>query len=71
MNRSTAVVIPMEERVTLSVEEAARRLGIGRSLAYAMVMRGEIPSLKCGKLRRIPVVALDRWIEQQAMAAGR
>ncbi len=55
-----------EERVTLTVEETATRLGIGRSLAYMMIQRGEIPSVKLGKLRRVPVAALDEWLREQS-----
>jgi excisionase family DNA binding protein len=29
--------------LTISVEEAARRLGIGRTLAYELASRGELP----------------------------
>jgi excisionase family DNA binding protein len=40
--------------LTVSVEEAGRLLGIGRSSAYAAVRRGDIPSLKVGHLYRVP-----------------
>lgn len=36
----------MDERRTFTVEEAARSLGISRALAYDLVRRGEIPSLR-------------------------
>lgn len=45
----------------LSVEEVASRLNIGRTLAYQLVMRGDIPSAKFGKLRRVHVAELERW----------
>lgn len=31
--------------VTMSVEEAARQLGIGRTLAYELAKRGELPGV--------------------------
>jgi len=35
---------------TMSVEEAARRLGIGRTLAYELAQRGELPgALRLGR----------------------
>jgi len=37
------------ERQTLSVEEAGRVLGVGRSLAYELARRGEIPAIRLGK----------------------
>lgn len=50
------------ERRTLSVEEAGRRLGVGRGLAYELARRGEIPSLRLGRRLVVPVAALDRLL---------
>lgn len=33
------------ERPTLSVEDAAKALGIGRNLAYALARKGELPGV--------------------------
>jgi len=51
-------------RIVLTVEEAAERLGIGRTLMYALVMAGEVESVHIGRLRRIPTDALDSYIRQ-------
>ncbi|MGW2847891.1 helix-turn-helix domain-containing protein, partial [Streptomyces sp. NPDC001274] len=40
--------------VALTVAEAARRIGIGRTKLYEYVSAGEIASVKIGSLRRIP-----------------
>jgi excisionase family DNA binding protein len=48
-----------QERLTLTVEEAALALGISRSLAYESVRRGDIPHIKIGRRVLIPRVALD------------
>ncbi len=53
------------ERLLLTVEEAARRLGIGRSLAWRLVRRGDLPSIRLGRLVRIPGRALEDWIGQE------
>ncbi len=53
------------ERLLLTVEEAARRLGIGRSLAWRLVRRGDLPSVRLGRLVRIPDRALKDWIGQE------
>lgn len=37
------------ERLTQSVREAARELGIGVNQAYAAARRGEIPTIRIGK----------------------
>lgn len=51
-------------RLLLTVEEAADRLGIGRTLMYALVKDGEIESVHIGRLRRIPADALPRYLER-------
>jgi excisionase family DNA binding protein len=52
------------ERKTLSVPEAGRWLGIGRNAAYEAARRGEIPTIRIGRLLRVPVVALERKLEE-------
>jgi excisionase family DNA binding protein len=42
----------------LSVGQAARHLGIGRTATYAAIGRGELRSLKVGRRRLIPADAL-------------
>lgn len=50
------------ERQTLTVEEAARALGIGRGSAYEAVRRGDIPSIRVGRRLVVPRAALDRLL---------
>jgi excisionase family DNA binding protein len=50
------------ERLLLTVEEAAQRLGIGRSLFYELLALGDIESVRIGRLRRIPLGALEAYI---------
>jgi excisionase family DNA binding protein len=47
---------------TISVPEAGRWLGIGRNAAYDAARRGEIPTIRIGRLLRVPVVALERML---------
>jgi excisionase family DNA binding protein len=42
----------------VDVWEAARRLGVSRSLVYELVADGRLRSVKIGRLRRVPVEAL-------------
>ncbi len=37
------------EKCVLTVEEARRRLGIGRGLMYGAIHRRQIPSIKIGR----------------------
>jgi excisionase family DNA binding protein len=54
--------------VGLTVEEAARRLGIGRTKMYEYVSSGEIRSAKIGSLRRIPAEALGEFLARRYRA---
>lgn len=49
----------MDQRLTLTVDEAARLLGISRALAYELVRDGEIPSLRLRRRIVIPRRAID------------
>lgn len=51
------------QRLTVSVEEAGRLLGISRGHAYALVNRGEIPRLRLGRRIVVPLRALDRLLD--------
>ncbi|MFI5744380.1 helix-turn-helix domain-containing protein [Streptomyces sp. NPDC051644] len=48
--------------VALTVAEAARRIGIGRTKLYEYVTSGEIASVKIGSLRRIPAEAVNDFL---------
>lgn len=52
------------ERIVLTVEEAAERLGVGRTLVYALLRSGDIESIAIGRLRRIPCEALDDFVSR-------
>jgi excisionase family DNA binding protein len=49
----------MDKR-TVSVPEAAKALGIGRGAAYEAARRGEIATIRLGKLLRVPLAWLER-----------
>lgn len=57
-------------RLVLTVEEAADRLGIGRTLMYALVAAGEVESVRIGRLRRIPTDALDSYVSTLRRLGG-
>ncbi len=54
--------------VGLTVAEAARRIGIGRTKMYEYVSSGEIPSVKIGSLRRVPAEAVNEFLARRASA---
>jgi excisionase family DNA binding protein len=51
-----------EQRLTMTVEEAAVMLGISRATAYDAVSRGEIPCLRIGRRILIPKVAMEKLL---------
>lgn len=59
---SVDLTVRADNRVLLTVEEAAERLGIGRSFMYELIGDGRVRSLRVGRLRRIPVDALDEFV---------
>jgi excisionase family DNA binding protein len=55
-------------RATITVEAAAKILGIGRNQAYAAAARGEIPVIRIGKRLLAPIAALERLVNGGAKA---
>ena len=56
--------------LTLSVPEAGKRyFGLARNASYAAAKRGELPTIKIGKLLRVPVRALEAMLNQAGKAA--
>ena len=59
-----ALGIRLSDRLAFSVEETGRLLGISRDLAYDLVARGELPSLRLGRRIVVPRRALVAALEQ-------
>lgn len=56
----------MSEKDTITISEAAKRLGIGRNTAYEAVKTGEIPVIKLGKRKVVPLKAFEKMLETGA-----
>jgi len=52
----------LERRITLSIEEVAPLLGLGRTAAYEAARRGQIPTRRLGRRVIVPVPALLEWL---------
>jgi hypothetical protein len=51
--------------LTLSVPEAGRRyFGLSRNGSYDAAGRGDIPTIKIGRLLRVPVRALEQMLDR-------
>ncbi len=51
---------------TVSVPEAGKALGIGKDAAYAAARDGSIPTIRLGRLLRVPKAALNRLLDGEA-----
>jgi hypothetical protein len=53
-----------DEPLTLSVPEAGKRyFGLSRTASYAAAEAGDIPTIRVGKLLRVPVRAMERRLD--------
>ncbi|HEE9762291.1 MULTISPECIES: helix-turn-helix domain-containing protein [Pseudomonas] len=57
--------------LSVGIEDAARSLGIARSMMYEMVGKGEIQSFKIGRRRLILASELKSFIERAAKDGSR
>jgi excisionase family DNA binding protein len=51
------------EKLTVTVPEAAKLLGVSRMTAYTAVRDGTIPSLRIGRRLLVPRAALERLLD--------
>ena len=51
-------------RLTMSVEEAGKRLGLSRGAAYEAVQRGDIPAVLIGRRLFVPMNAIDALLDR-------
>src|SRR5437868_1038687 len=50
----------------LSIEEAAKHLGIGKTVLYTLTRQGKIPSHKVGKKWTFEKDQLDKWVRSNS-----
>jgi excisionase family DNA binding protein len=55
----------MESKAILvSVAEAAQMLSIGRTAAWELVRKRKIKSVKIGRTRRLPIAAIEEYVQR-------
>ena len=60
-----------QEPKTLTVPEAGRRyFDLGRNASYEAARRGDIPTIRIGRLLRVPVVQMERKLEEAGQSLG-
>jgi excisionase family DNA binding protein len=59
-----------EESLVYEIPEVARLLGMSRNAAYEAARRGDIPTIRIGKLIRVPKHALNQILERACRSDG-
>ena len=49
--------------VLVNVDQVAKALSIGRTTAWELVRKGKIKSVKIGRTRRVPIAAIQDFIQ--------
>ena len=67
-----AVDIPSEEpnmrRMTMTVEEMGKELGVSRSIAYELSKQPGFPAFSIGRRTLVSRDGLEKWIETQCQS---
>jgi excisionase family DNA binding protein len=53
---------PLSQRLVYTVPEAGRLLGLGRNAAYEAAKRGELPTIRIGRLLLVPKSPFHRLV---------
>jgi excisionase family DNA binding protein len=59
-----------EDRLFLTVEETSDSLRLSRSKVYELIATCDLPSIKVGRSRRVPVDGLREWARRQTDGEG-
>jgi excisionase family DNA binding protein len=51
-----------DKRLVLDVPEAGALLGLSRNASYEAAKNGDIPTIRIGRLLKVPKAALDRLL---------
>jgi len=55
----------MQEKLTLSVAEAAEHIGVCTKTLYELTHRADFPTIKIGRRTRISYEGLREWVRKQ------
>ncbi len=59
------------DRMLYRVDEAAAVLALSRHRLYELIRSGELPTVKIGNLRRIPVQSMVAYVDGLLLEVGR
>lgn len=60
MNVTSAHASDGDDRWAVSIPEVGRRLDVSRATAYRLVASGELPSVRLGRRRVVPLSVIER-----------
>lgn len=55
-----------KERLTLTIPEVAKLLGINKVAAYRLAKHRDFPAITIGRRIVVPKTALELWLEKEA-----
>jgi excisionase family DNA binding protein len=61
---TTITTLPTAPAMLLTVQEAAQMLRISRAKLYQLIQKGEVRTVKIAASRRVPVAALQEYVER-------
>lgn len=53
------------EKLTVTVDEMAKIVGVSRPTAYELIHKEGFPTVRIGRRVVIPINSLKRWLEEQ------
>jgi len=60
----------MEEKLTLTVSEASKLIGLNKNAVYALCKTPGFPAIEVGRRVIIPREALEIWLNKEAGTVG-
>jgi len=64
MNNKRAHFDPTKQPILVTVAELATMLNLGRTATWELVRKHKIKSIKIGRTRRVPVAAIQEYIDR-------
>ena len=60
----TAIVDAVETSLVIDIQAAGAMLGLNKNAAYAAAKRGDIPTIRIGRLIKVPKLAFHKMLEE-------
>ena len=58
---------PSSDPLLLTIEQAARRLSISRSMLYRLIQHSSLKVIRLGRAARISASSLEQWVREQEL----